>query len=192
MSKEQIPMWRTSTSRVVAENPFLTLEEHTRQEEGTGKNGDFLIVHAPNWANIIALTEHNEVVLVEQFRQGSDRVELEIPGGIINSDEAPDDSIMRELVEETGYQPSDKSVFKRIGEVLPNPAFIQNRCYSYLLTNVRPTGNTHFDEHENIRVRLVPLSEIDNLIRRGEIQHALVIAAFYWLKLSEPRFGEIS
>jgi ADP-ribose pyrophosphatase len=191
MSKNSIPRWTTSTSRVVAENPFLTLEEHTREEEGTGKNGDFLIVHAPNWANIIALTENNEVVLVEQFRQGSDRIELEIPGGIINSDEAPADSIVRELVEETGYQPSDRSEFKCIGEVLPNPAFIQNVCYTYLLTNVRPTGETHFDEHENIRLRLVPLSEIDDLIRNGQIQHALVIAAFYWLKLSEPGFGEI-
>jgi 8-oxo-dGTP pyrophosphatase MutT (NUDIX family) len=191
MSKHPIPRWTTSTSRVVAENPFLTLEEHTRQEEGTGKNGDFFIVHAPNWANIIALTENNEVVLVEQFRQGSDRIELEIPGGIINSDEAPEDSIIRELVEETGYQPTEASTFRRLGEVLPNPAFIQNTCYTYLLTNVRPTGTTHFDEHENIRVRLVPIAEIDELIRRGDIQHALVIAAFYWLKLSEPRFGEM-
>ena len=183
MSKNGIPRWTTSTSRVVAENPFLTLEEHTRHEEGTGKNGDFYIVHAPNWANIIALTENNEVVLVEQFRQGSDRIELEIPGGIINSDEAPDDSIIRELVEETGYQPSESSVFKRLGFVLPNPAFINNVCYSYLLTNVRPTGTTHFDEHENIRVRLIPLNDIDRLIRDGQIQHALVIAAFYWLRL---------
>ena len=177
-------MWRTATRRVVAENPFLTLEEHTRREEGTGKNGDFLIVNAPNWANIIALTETNEVVLVEQFRQGSDRIEIEIPGGIINSDEAPADSILRELVEETGYQMSEHSVFKQLGVVLPNPAFITNLCYTYLLTDVRPTGSTHFDEHENIRVRLVPLTAIDGMIRSGEIQHALVIAAFYWLRLS--------
>jgi ADP-ribose pyrophosphatase len=192
MSKNVIPKWTTSASRVVAENPFLSLEERTRQEEGTGKNGDFFIVHAPNWANIIALTENDDVVLVEQFRQGSDRIELEIPGGIINSDEAPADSIVRELVEETGYQPTNNSSFKLLGEVLPNPAFIQNTCYTYLLTNVRLTGTTQFDEHENIRVRLVPLKEIDSLIRDGQIQHALVIAAFYWLKLSEPGFGEIS
>ncbi|MDP4198237.1 MAG: NUDIX hydrolase [Bacteroidota bacterium] len=182
--KKSIPHWRTTTKTVVAENPFLTLEEHRREEEGTGKHGYFFIVHAPNWANVVAITENDELVLIEQFRQGSERVELEIPGGIIGENEQPDDSILRELVEETGYQISEKSEFRRIGEVIPNPAFIRNKCFTYLVTNVRPTGETHFDEHEHIRVRLVPRSEIEKLITSGEIQHSLVIAALYWMKLA--------
>lgn len=182
--RKNIPRWTTTTKTVVAENPFLTLEEHRREEEGTGKNGYFYIVHAPNWVNIIALTEDDQVVLIEQFRQGSDRIELEIPGGIIDEDELPDDSILRELVEETGYIPTDKSEFKRIGEVIPNPAFIRNKCYTYLLTNARPTGKTAFDEHEDIRVHLYHRSEIKDLIATGKIQHSLVIAAFYWLEIN--------
>ncbi len=182
--KKSIPSWKTTTKKVIAENPFLTLEEHRREEEGTGKHGYFFIVHAPNWANIVAITEHDEIVLIEQFRQGSERVELEIPGGIIDEDESPDDSIIRELVEETGYQATDKSEFRRIGEVIPNPAFIRNKCFTYLLTNVRLTGATNFDENEHIRVRLVPRSEIEKLITSGEIQHSLVIAACYWMKLA--------
>ncbi len=179
-----IPHWKTTTKKIVAENPFLTLEEHSRVEDGTGKHGYFFIVHAPNWANIVALTEDNEVILIEQFRQGSDRVELEIPGGVIDEDEEPADSILRELTEETGYERTATSEFKRIGEVIPNPAFIRNKCYTFLITNVKLTGKVHFDEHENIRVRLVPRDEIERLITSGEIQHSLVIAAFYWMTLA--------
>lgn len=182
--KKTIPHWRTTTKKIVAENPFLTLEEHRREEDGTGKNGYFFIVHAPDWANIVAITENDEIVLIEQFRQGSERIELEIPGGIIDEDETPDESILRELVEETGYEPSKNSMFKRIGEVIPNPAFIRNKCYTYLLTNARPTGKTHFDAYENIHVKLVPRAEIEALITSGEIQHSLVISALYWLRLS--------
>ena len=182
--KKSIPAWKTTTKKVVAENPFLTLEEHQREEEGTGKHGYFFIVHAPNWANVVAITEKNEVVLIEQFRQGSERVELEIPGGVIDEGETPEESILRELVEETGYKPTKKSEFKRIGEVIPNPAFIRNKCYTYLVTNVKLTGKTHFDEHEDIRVRLVPRSELEKLVTSGEIQHSLMVAACYWLQLA--------
>jgi ADP-ribose pyrophosphatase len=181
---KHIPHWTTTTKKVVAENPFLKLEEHRREEEGTGRHGYFFIVHAPDWVNIVALTEDNQVVLIEQFRQGSDRIELEIPSGIIDEDEDPADAAIRELLEETGYEGTDKSEFKKLGEVIPNPAFIRNMCYTYLLTNVRLTGKTSFDEHENIRVRLVPRDEIERLIMSGEIQHSLIITAFYWLRLS--------
>jgi ADP-ribose pyrophosphatase len=181
---KRIPHWKTTTKKIVAENPFLKLEEHRREEEGTGRQGYFFIVHAPDWVNIVATTEDNKVVLIEQFRQGSERVELEIPSGIIDEDEDPADAAIRELREETGYERTEKSEFIRIGEVIPNPAFIRNKCYTYLLTNVRLTAKTSFDEHENIHAHLVPRNEIEKLITEGEIQHALIVTAFYWMRLA--------
>jgi ADP-ribose pyrophosphatase len=179
-----IPHWTTTTKKIVAESPFLKLEEHRKEESGTGRHGYFFIVHAPDWVNTIAITEQQEVVLIEQFRHGSDRIELEIPSGIIDEDENPADAAIRELLEESGYERTDKSEFKKIGEVIPNPAFIRNKCYTFLLTNVRLTGDTSFDENENIRVRLIPRREIERLITTGEIQHSLIITAFYWLQLA--------
>jgi ADP-ribose pyrophosphatase len=181
---DTIPNWKTTTKKTVAENPFLKLEEHRREEEGTGRYGYFFIVHAPDWVNIVAITEQQEIVLIEQFRHGSERIELEIPSGIIDEEEDPADAALRELLEETGYERSDRSEFKKIGEAIPNPAFIRNKCYTYLLTHVRPTGLTQFDENENIRVRLIPRNEIEHLITAGEIQHSLIITAFYWLRLA--------
>jgi ADP-ribose pyrophosphatase len=176
--------WRTTSKSVVAENPFLKLELHKREEEGTGRKANFYIVGAPDWVNIIAITEANEVILIEQFRHGSERIELEIPSGIIETGEEPALAALRELLEETGYEKSDTSEFQKIGEVLPNPAFMQITCYTYLLTNARLTGNTNFDEYENIRVLRIPRDEIDSLIANGKIQNAIIIAAFYMLKLS--------
>ena len=63
-----IPHWTTMAKKVIAANPFLTLEEHHRKEDGTGKEADFFILHAPDWANIIAITEESEIVLIEQIR----------------------------------------------------------------------------------------------------------------------------
>ncbi len=182
--KKTIPGWTTTAKKTIAENPFLRLEEDRREEEGTGRHGYFFIVDTPDWVNVIAITEEQEIVLIEQFRHGSERVELEIPGGIIDEGEEPATAALRELLEETGYERTDRSEFKIIGEVLPNPAFMRNKCYTYLLTNARLTGKTEFDEYEKIRIRLVPRGEIERLITAGEIQHSLIIAAFYFLRLA--------
>ena len=183
-SSAEIPHWRTTAKKTVAESPFLRIEEHRREEEESGRHGYFFILHAPDWVNIIPITEQGEVVMIEQFRHGSEQIELELPSGIVDPDETPAEAALRELLEETGYEMSDRSEFKKIGEVTPNPAFQRNTSYSYVVTNVRPTGTTAFDENEDIRIRLVPRHEIEKLIQHGEIRHSLIVTAFYWLTLA--------
>jgi 8-oxo-dGTP pyrophosphatase MutT (NUDIX family) len=120
------------------------------------------------------------VVRIEQYRYGSGTVTLEVPGGIMNPGEEPIDSARREMMEETGY---DSPRILPIGMNEPNPAFLRNRCFSFLALDASATAETRFDEHENIRVRLVPLAEVPGMIRDGVITHSLVIVAFHALSL---------
>lgn len=179
-----IPVWKTIKRRVLAENPFLRLEEHTREESGTKRKADFYLVDAPNWTNVVAITEDDQIVLIDQFRQGSETIELEVPGGIVDEGESAEHASLRELREETGFEPTEKSEIVKIGELIPNPAFIRNVCTTYLVTNVRKTGDAEFDEHEHIQARLIDRDKVEDLIRNGDMRHALAIAAIYWLRLS--------
>jgi len=178
-----LPRWITRENEVLAKTRIFSLEKSRRDEEGTKKTGDFYVLNAADWINIIALTAENNVVLVEQFRHGSEDFELEIVGGLVDADETPKDAALRELREETGFIPTVESEVFLIGKVLPNPAFLNNTCYTYLVTNVKQEVEQQLDINENIAVRVEPLEKIDDLIRTGHITHSLVVAAFMWLKL---------
>jgi 8-oxo-dGTP pyrophosphatase MutT (NUDIX family) len=148
----------------------------------TGLPHPFYVLDCPDWVNVVALTDRNEVVLVRQFRAGTHSVTLEIPGGGV---EKRDGSALvaarRELREETGHAARG---WRRLGVVQPNPAFQSNRCTTYLARGCRRVGDLIPDAGEDLAVELVPLARIPGLIRTGRITHSLVIAAFHFLSLS--------
>lgn len=145
---------------------------------------DFYIIESNDWVNIIPLTDDHQVVMVRQFRHGSREVTLEIPGGLVDEGDTPKEAASRELLEETGYQADD---WIKIGEVNPNPAIFNNRCHTFLAKNIKKIRDPIPDQTEDIEVVLTPLVEVPELIRKGEIDHAIVIGAFthYFLRYPE-------
>jgi 8-oxo-dGTP pyrophosphatase MutT (NUDIX family) len=131
--------------------------------------------------NIIPITTANEVVLVRQFRHGLRDCTLEIPGGMVDQEDAsPLVAARREMIEESGYD-SDK--VERLGTIHPNPAIQNNCCHSFVAYDVERRYEPLFDSTEETEVVLVPLAAIPDLIRAGDITHALVVVAFHWLSL---------
>jgi 8-oxo-dGTP pyrophosphatase MutT (NUDIX family) len=127
-----------------------------------------------DWCNVIALTPSDEVVLVWQYRFGSDALSLEIPGGVIDAGEAPEHAALRELREETGYEADCAEL---LVVVEPNPALQSNRCYTFVARGARPTAATQLDPMEEIETALLPSDRVADLLDSGQITHALVQGA---------------
>ncbi len=70
----------------------------------------------------------------------------------------------------------------------PNPAFLNNRCHTFLARDVQRVSELNQDEKEDIEVLLRPMEEIPRLIREGIISHSLVVAAFYRLFVEKERW----
>jgi ADP-ribose pyrophosphatase len=143
----------------------------------TGGEHDFYVIESGDWVNIVPLTADGQVVMVRQYRHGAGRVTLEIPGGLVEPGDTASEAAARELLEETGYRAGD---WVKIGEANPNPAIFANRCYTFLARDVRAVAEPAPDSTEDLEVELFPLDRIPELIRSGEIDHTLVIAAFHW------------
>jgi 8-oxo-dGTP pyrophosphatase MutT (NUDIX family) len=148
----------------------------------TGAAKRFSLIECVDWVNVIALTTDDRVVLVRQYRAGSNTVCLEIPGGMVDGDEDPCTAAARELAEETGYT---GGTWQLLGTVLPNPAIQNNRLFTVLALDVERTQEPDLDDGEHIEVSTATLAEIQTKLLTGEIDHALVVTAFGHLALRQ-------
>lgn len=173
-------VWRRKSSRQIADCRVFTVREDRCERDIDEKAATFFVIENPDWVNVIALTPEKNAVLIEQFRHGTDESVTELPSGMIDREEAPEAAARRELLEETGYV-SDEWVL--LGSSRPNPALQSNTIYHYLALGCHRTGETAFDDHENIRTLIVPLDEARRMAADGTIYHSLVIAAFYFFNI---------
>ena len=169
--------WPTIDSQPGPSFRIFSLRIDTARAPHSGKKHEFCVIDSPDWVNIIPLTSDDQVVMIKQFRHGIKKVTLEIPGGMVDPGDTPEGAASRELLEETGYQAEE---WVKIGEVSPNPAIFNNRCYTFLARNLKKVSDPSPDQTEDIEVVLVPTADIPQLIQEGIIDHAIVIAAFYW------------
>ncbi len=141
----------------------------------------FDIISVPSFATVAALTEDGEVILVEQYRPGPERMIVSFPEGRIDLGEAPEEAAKRELLEETGYYAQEIHLLKSIPTAYSNQL---KHCYLALgCSLVKPQS---LDETEFIKVFKVSISGLRALLRNpAENNFSSVDAGFLMLDFLE-------
>jgi 8-oxo-dGTP pyrophosphatase MutT (NUDIX family) len=173
--------WEKVRSTLIGDFRIFKLRSDVSISPRTGKEHDFYVLDSVNWVNVIALTPDRQLVMIEQFRHGSNTVELESPGGMMDPGETdPVATAVRELREETGYEGENARL---LGKIWSNPAILSNKTFTVLIENCRLKHAVEFDHAEDLLTRLVPVAEIPKLVADEKIGHSLVVVALYYFDL---------
>lgn len=130
-----------------------------------------------------------QVVMVEQFRVGllDDPAQspwaLELVAGMLDGDESPEAMAMREIHEETGLTVTN---LQFICEYYNSPGGSDERISVYYgQVDASLAGGIHglAEEHENIKVIVMPVTDAVAAIAQGKINNAMAIIALQWLQL---------
>jgi 8-oxo-dGTP pyrophosphatase MutT (NUDIX family) len=176
----------TVASREIYRNSWFSLrEDDIRRPDGS--DGIYAVLDKPAYALVIA-QDGDRLHLVEQFRYPLGLRRWEFPQGTApdRADLEPRELAARELREETGLRAQAMTL---LGQLDVAPGMTSQRGWVFLATGI--TEGEHAREHEEQDMHSAWFSrtEVEQMMRGGEITDAQSIAAFALLLLSERRNG---
>ncbi|MEI7799444.1 MAG: NUDIX hydrolase [Opitutaceae bacterium] len=177
--------WRKIRTEPHATTRIFDVTRAIFQHPQRPREQDFFVIQAPDWVNVLALTPDQQLVLVRQFRFGTNDFSLEIPGGVMEPGEDPVAAGLRELREESGYVGARARL---LGSVRPNPAMQNNYCHLVLVEAAQRSAELAWDADEEFAITTQAVDEVYALAYRGGITHALVLDA---LLLFTPVWAEL-
>lgn len=168
--------WKTLSSEYILKEPWMTVRKDCMQLPNGNINPAYWCLEYPDWINVIAITDDGKYVFERQYRHGLDIVEWEIPAGVVEKGEEPMHAAQRELMEETGFGGGEWELFM---ESCSNPSACNNISHTYIARGVRPMGQQHFDEAEDLDVYLLTEQQVRDILERDELKQALMVAPLW-------------
>ena len=178
--------WERLGSERLLKTPYFALRSDKLRLPGGAVKDPYYVVERPDAAIIFPLTGRGEVILVRQYRPPLERMELGLPAGLVEEGERPEAAARRELLEETGYSGGE---WEPLGALASSPSLKDNWAYLFLARGVEKMAPPDPDEHELVETVKVPVGELRDLIRGGDIVSSSGVAA---VMLALERLGEMA
>ena len=158
--------------QILAEGKYLRLVKQGQYEfvERTHKGGV---------AVLVAVTQNQEIVLVEQHRVSLNSRTIELPAGLVGDlceDEKIEDAAKRELIEETGFEASSLEKIGYWPSSSGTSAEMLTIFYASELKKVSQGGGV---ESENIKVHVVPLMRAHDWLEQQSRNEILIDSKLY-------------
>lgn len=172
----KIRKWRTLESEYLIQRPWLTARSDTVELPDGHIHPEYYILEYPDWVNVIAITEDEEFVMVEQYRHGLGDVFTELVAGVIEKYEDSLAAAQRELLEETGFAGGEWMLNMILSQ---NPSSTTNLTYSFIAKGVRKVSGQNLDETEDISVLLLSRKELLEMLMADEMKQSLMAAPLW-------------
>ena len=163
--------------RLVYSGRVVTLVVDRIREPG-GMEVEREVVRHSGAAVMLPITNDKRLVLVRQYRYAVGRHLWEVPAGTMSEGERPEETALRELVEETGFYPN---LLEKLVAIYPSPGFSDEVMHLFLATELEQRTACP-DEDETIELGLFTSDEIKTMVSQGEIQDGKTILGLMLLR----------
>jgi ADP-ribose pyrophosphatase len=172
--KDDDLLWVKLATEPGPELPLFRVRFDTMRHPTSSSEFQRMVLEAPDWVTVVAVTKAGKIVMVEQYRFGVGELTTEPVAGMVDRGEDSLDAAKRELLEETGFGEGN---WRYLGSVQANPAIHDNLCHHWLVEDVVVVQSPSPDAGEAIRVHLMTLDEIKEAIAVGKLKHPLGLSA---------------
>jgi ADP-ribose pyrophosphatase len=139
--------------------------------------GDWECIRHPGGALAVPVTSEGKLILLRQYRFAVQGRLLEFPAGTIEPNEAPEETIKREIEEETGYRAHK---WQNLGKFSLAPGYSDEFIYAFLAQDLeRLETPPSQDVDEDIETILMTPQELEQAILAGEPVDAKSISSFF-------------
>ncbi len=168
---------RTTGLKTVFEGRILSVDVLDVELED-GRTSTREIVRHDAAVAVIARRRDGEFVFIRQFRKALERVCFEVMAGNVDPGEESEAAAIRELKEETGYEPD---TIRFLSSIYPSVGYCTERIDLFFAT-VHEPGDTAFDHDEHIETVHLSEETMNAKIRSGEVQDSKTLAAWMLYK----------
>ena len=176
------------SSEVVFQGPIFCVR-HDKLVEPDGRTNERDVIRHNGSVVILALDTSKGkrdpwVVLERQYRHAANQYLWELPAGKLEAGETPLAGAERELAEETGYRAKK---WRPLVEYYASPGFLGESMKVFVAEGLT-AGGTHWDDDEEIELRLVKMSDLLKMIEKGAILDGkTIVSVLLYARLQNRR-----
>jgi ADP-ribose pyrophosphatase len=179
--------WKVANSQLLHDGqPWLSLHGETVQLPDGREVAPYYRIDMRDFAIVHATTRTDDVLVLNLYRHGPRRIELALPGGLIDDGETPLEAAERELMEETGYRAAN---WRTLGSYVMNSNYGCRRCHVFMASEAEQIAKPDSGDLEDAELLLMSSHDLLCAVgegRVGVIGHAAAIAMVTATKAGFP------
>lgn len=161
--------WKLVKKEVLHKDFWNSVNRNTYELPNGKLVKEYIVLECRPVAMIFAVTQTQKIILIKEYKPGSEKVVTRLPAGYIEDNEAAEHAAKRELMEETGHKAKE---FKKLGSIYNASGKMSARVHCFIALDAEKVEEQHLDEQEDIEILQASFEEALALIDNGTIDSA--------------------